>query len=251
MINPMDLTDKHILVMGASSGMGRETSIFLSQLGAKISMVARRGNLLQEMMNQLEGAGHACFPYDLMNRDGLKALIDEIVVHQGKLDGLVYCAGVGALYPLKHLNPERVDQMMNVNVLSFVETMRHLSNRKNHNSKVSVVAISSVLGQSGEPAKAVYCMSKAGLDNVARALAKELVSSGFRVNTVVPGYIQTDMLDKHQEKGGVIDNQVFVQKQYLGLGQPRDVANAIAFLMSDAARLITGTQMVVDGGYLS
>lgn len=252
MINPMDLSGKHIILTGASSGIGRATALYLSKLGAQLTLIARNEQRLQDVLAQLEGERHTYRIYDLAHREGICDLIADIVAQQGKVDGLAYCAGVEGLYPLKLLTPSRLDEVMTINTLSFIEMARVLSNRKYRKPSVSFVAISSVAGNRGFSAKVAYCSSKAALDSAARALAHELAPAGIRVNTLAPGWIETEMYQQHLDSvsDSLVQNELS-SLQYLGLGKPEDVASAIAFMLSDASQFITGTQLAVDGGYLS
>lgn len=251
MINPLALAGKHIILTGGSSGIGRGTAIMLSRLGARMTLIARNEAALAETMSCLDGDGHAIRVYDFSHREGISELISEIVRVQGKADGMAYCAGVEGIYPLKLLYPERLDEIMTINVLSFVELVRVLASKRNHNPSSSFVGISSVASTQGARGKTAYCISKAAMDGAVRALAHELASTGLRLNTVAPGWIETDMYNRYRAASPDITTETVLERQYLGLGKPEDIANAVAFLLSDASRLITGTQLVVDGGYLS
>jgi NAD(P)-dependent dehydrogenase (short-subunit alcohol dehydrogenase family) len=140
--------------------------------------------------------------------------------------------------------------VMKTNYWAFLEMVKHFSKTK-YASGGSVVAVSSVSARVGWPGGSLYCGSKGALDASMRALALELVPKKIRVNSVVPSNIRTPMFDEIVSIGGDEATQQILAKQPLGLGEPEDVAQAVAFLLSDAARFITGTQLVVDGGYLA
>lgn len=252
MINPLDLTGKTILVTGSSSGIGRATAIHLSRLGAKLILIARNEKRLKETLARMEGEGHSIYPFDLKNINGIAQLVDTIVKEQGKLHGLVHCAGIGTMRPLQMTTYDFLHDMLLINFYAFIELVRTIAKKNNHADVSSLVAISSVMSRRGEKSIIAYCASKGALDSAIRALAKELASKNIRINSVVPGVIGTEMAVESMDTAGKEEfERNVLASQYLGLGESIDVANAVAFLLSDASKFITGTGLVVDGGYLS
>lgn len=251
MINPMDLTGKTILVTGASAGLGKETAITLSKLGANVIAVARNAEALKETVSLMDGTDNAYYVFDLKKIDEIEALVKTIVAEHGKLEGLVHCAGIATMRPLKMTTYEFLHDMMLVNFYSFVELTRVYSNKKNNNGG-SIVVMSSIASQSGDKSKTAYCASKAAIDGAVKVLSKELASKNIRVNSIVAGFIKTDMYEQYIEQAGEdLANDLILNRQFLGFGKPVDIANAIAYLLSDASEFVTGTGMVVDGGYLA
>ena len=252
MINPMNLTDKRILVTGASSGIGRETSILLSKLGAHVIMIARRLPQLEETFTNLEGTDHKYYSYDLSDTNGIDEYIQKVISENGKLDGFVHSAGVGSSRPLKMLKPDYVDEVMRINFYSFIEIVRCITKKGNFNEGMSIVGVSSVASLQGNQSKTVYCASKAAMDAAVRCMAKELSSKKIRVNTVMPSLIKTPIFDTFLDQGlDSEDAKNVMARQYLGVGETIDVANTIAFLLSNASKFVTGTSIAVDGGRLS
>jgi NAD(P)-dependent dehydrogenase (short-subunit alcohol dehydrogenase family) len=252
MINPLDLSGKIVLVTGASSGIGKETSIYLSKLGAKIILVSRNEEKLRATLSLMEGDNHAIYVFDLKKIDQIEGLIERVVSQQGKLNGLVHCAGIGDMRPLQMTKYDFIHNMMLINFYAFIELCRVIAKKNIHAEPSSFIAISSTTSYKGEKSKVAYCASKAALDSAIRAMAKELAAKNIRVNSIVPGFIKTEMLDTYIEVAGKEDFQKNVlANQYLGLGEPIDVANAAAYLLSDASKFVTGTGLVIDGGYLS
>lgn len=251
MINPMDLTGKTILITGASDGIGKATAMLVSQLGSKVVMVARSEEKLNEVMNLLEGEGHKSYSYDLKEIDGIEGLVKEIVADSGKLDGFVHCAGVSTMRPLKMTHYEFLHDMMLINFYSFVEISRYASKKGNFNEGMSIVGMSSGASIKGDKSKTAYCSSKAAMDGAIRPMAKELGMKNIRINSIQAGFIKTEMFERFKERTGKDENDSQFDKYCLGLGEPIDVANAIAFLLSDASRIITGTGLVVDSGATS
>jgi NAD(P)-dependent dehydrogenase (short-subunit alcohol dehydrogenase family) len=141
---------------------------------------------------------------------------------------------------------------MSGNFYSFVELVKHFSKRKNNDNGGSIVAISSIASKVGARGLTAYCASKGALESAIRSLALELAAKNIRINSIAPGMIETQIYDGLKE---IINNKEFEvdlkKRQIMGVGNPEDVASAAAFLLSDASKLITGTSLVVDGGYLA
>ena len=250
MVNPMDLTGRRILVTGASSGLGREISILANRLGASVIMVARRQDKLADVCKQLDGGHNRYYAYDLKNISGIEELIAQIVSENGVLDGLVHSAGIANIRPLSDTTYGFLHDMMLVNFYSFVELARVYAKKKN-NAGGSIVAISSISGKLASKSKMAYCASKSALEMAAKVAATELAKKNIRVNSVLPSFIETDMYRAVvDDLGEEFVKQHHLSRQLLGLGQPIDVANATAFLLSDASRFITASDIAVDGGYL-
>lgn len=251
MINLVDLADKRILVIGASSGIGKHTAIMLSCLGAKLSIVARNQGRLQETLNSLEGNGHDLFVVDISDLKSIEALIKGVVGKNGPLDGMVYTAGITGSMPLNMLSPEKLNSVMTTNFYGFVECVRQFSRKGRYNNNARIVAISSVAARCGDKTHIAYSASKAALDGAIRCMAMELAEKKIAVNSVAPGMIKTEMFNSFVERTGEDSNSIkkIKDRQYLGYGEPNDIANVIAFLLSPSARFITGISLPVDGGY--
>ena len=253
MYNLVNLTEKKIILTGASSGIGQQTAILLSHLGAKLILVARRENLLVETMKQLHGEGHSFYVVDLNLTSDIEALVKKIVSEQGPLDGLAYIAGTGKSVPLTQFSPEKIEAVFKTNYFGFVEFVRQLSKKGRFNVGMRIVGVSSIASVCGDPAHTAYSGSKAALDGSIRCIAKELAPKGIAINSVAPAMTKTAMFEGFNKNYGNNSGSVsyLLQRQYLGIAEPIDIANSIAFLISDAARFITGTCLFVDGGYTS
>lgn len=238
-----------MLVTGASSGLGREICIFLSQLGSRIILVARNRERLEETAGMLEGDGHCIEPFDLSNGDEVPYWMKKLVRAYGPFDGVVHSAGVQLTRPIRDWNTKDCERLMNINLYSCFSLAKGFRQKGVHKDKGSIVFISSVAGLVGETGLSIYTASKSAIIGLARSLAVELVRDGIRVNAVAPGFVHTEMVD------GILGYMppeyltTLAAKHPLGLGQPRDVAHAIGFLLADTGRWITGTTLVVDGGY--
>jgi len=248
----INLTGKKIVIAGASSGMGAETAVLCSELGAQVIAIARREEKLNEVIGKLSGSNHRYFAFDLNEIEKIEGFVKTLVGEVGPLDGLVYCAGIPGTRPLRMLKPAALTEVMNINFNAFVETVRCVTKKHSFNPGMSIVGISSISSTVGSLGKTSYCASKAAMDSAVRCMAKELAPNGIRVNTVCPGIIETALFQQFKNNAGDSqDAQLKIQRQYLGVGKPSDVANTIVFLLSDAPRLITGSSIAVDGGMLS
>ena len=247
----LDFTNKNILIIGASSGIGEETACVLAEQGANVILVARREEKLKEVCKKLPSK-KAYYIGDVSNINSIESLIKKIVKEQGKLDGLAYVAGISdGDVPLKFLSYERQLNTFMTNYFGFVECVRQVTKRGNYNDGLRIAAVSSVASLRGEKAHVAYSASKSAMDSAIRCIAKELGVRGICINSVAPSMVNTDMYQHFLEiQGEQSDaNMRAIGRQYLGLAEVRDVANAIAFLLSSEARFITGITMPVDGGF--
>lgn len=245
---PYDLTGKRILVTGASSGIGRSCAMCAAALGANVIMTGRRQDALSETLLKCTGEGHSTVAGDISSPEFVRRLVES----GGRIDGLVHAAGVCPMCPVGMMTMEQVDVVMKTNYYSFLELMKYYSKNKYRNHSLSVVAVSSVSSRSGWGGGSVYCGSKGALSSSVRALAMELASKGVRVNAVCPSNIRTPLYEagaSDMNDGEALKE--LLKKQPLGLGEPKQVAWPICFLLSDAADFITGTELPVDGGYLA
>lgn len=249
MINPMELTGKHIVITGASSGIGRSASIQASKLGAHVSLIARNEEKLRETVSLMSGDDHNVITADLSEIDKIDGIIADISERFGAIDGLVHCAGLGINRPLKLAKPEFVEQITRLNFFAFVELIRAAAYRKRSNNGASYIGISSVAAVHGNKTQGVYSASKGAMNSVVHSFAKELASRDIRVNTIAFGMVDTDMYRGFLESGG--NNEELLQDQYLGIIPPEYAGNAICFLLSDAGKYITGSTFNYDAGDLS
>lgn len=248
--NPFSLESKNVIVTGASSGIGQQVAISCSKMGARVILIGRNEERLKKTMSQLDGEGHLVFSFDLTNLGGIKGLVSDIVAVTGPLNGVVNCAGISTTNLFKLTKPEELDKFFRANVYSGYFLTQECT-KMGHFSKDggSVIFFSSIAGSFGEVGKSTFGMTKAALLNLAKHLACELARKNIRVNTISPGAICTPINMnlphmKDPEKRAALEAQ-----HLLGLGETSDVANACIYLLSDASRWVTGTNLFVDGGF--
>ncbi|MGE8432301.1 SDR family NAD(P)-dependent oxidoreductase [Chryseobacterium joostei] len=249
-MNQFSLKDKNILITGASSGIGRSCSVECSKSGANLILIARNEEELQKTVSMLVPETKAeTIIADIAECENLEELIAEKVSEIGKISGFIHCAGVEKTLPLKKHTPQLYHDIFAVNVIAGFEIAKILSLKKYKTETSSFVFISSVAGMVGEIGKAAYSSSKGAVISGARSMAMELSRSNVRVNSISPAMVNTPILEKMFENIGEEAAEEILKKHPLGIGKPEDVANACIFLLSDAARWITGSNLVVDGGY--
>lgn len=241
--SPFSLEGKTILITGASSGIGRATAVACSQHGGRMIVTGRNEARLAETLAMLAGEGHEAVACDLTSDEDVKALVGKLP----KLDGIVHCAGTQQTCITKMLNKGVLEGLMDTNFFSAAVLNAALMKAKLLAKGASVVFVSSAAASRvAEVGNAAYSASKGALSAYSRVLAAELVPRNIRVNTVAPGMVRTGLMEKFD-----VTEEEFLEneKQYpLGYGKPEDVAYAIVFLLSNASRWITGTELLMDGG---
>lgn len=249
----LDFSGKKILLVGASSGIGAAAAQKLADQGADVILIARREQELIRICGSIGRDKASYYIADASDTSLIEDIVRKIVSEHGKLDGMVYTAGIVDDVPLKFLDRTRLLKTFDVNYFSFVEFVRQVSRKNNYNPGMRIVSVSSVSSLIGEKAHTSYAASKAAMDATVRCLAKELWDKGIALNTVQPGMIRTRLYDEFVEKTGSDGsaNEALMRNQYAGIGEPEDVANAIAFLLSKEARYLTGISLPIDGGALT
>ena len=247
MINPMELSNKHIIITGASSGIGKACAIQASRLGAKVTLIARREDKLRETINLMEEQDkHAYYCFDLNNTENIESLIKNIITEQGTVDGLCHAAGIATPRPLKLSKPNYVSKMFSVHIFAFAELVRVLSLKHNLNDGASLVGISSVAAERGNIAQGIYGAAKGAMNSFIKPIAKELSNRKIRINNVAYGIVDTQMFQEFLANGG---NEEVIKQQYLGVIDTETAANAVMFLLSDASKFTTGSVLPVYAGY--
>lgn len=238
-----------ILVTGASSGIGSAVARYISGLGARVFANGRRADALAETVRQCVGEGHQEVPFDLADVDAIPAWMDGLVRAHGPLAGVVHAAGQQFIKPLKIQDKVDIDQLFTANVASSLGLARGFRQPGVATADGRFVLLGSVVGLVGQAGGSAYSASKGAVIALSRSLSLELARSGIRVNCVAPGVVDTPMTGRMFQGLTEAQRAAVTSMHPLGLGNPRDVAHAVAFLLSPGARWITGSTLVVDGGY--
>ena len=247
-VNPFSLDGKTIVVTGASSGIGKQCAISCSQMGARIVLIARNEQRLEDTLSQMDGEGHLSASIDLTDFDVLKEKVKDIVTAVGPIDGLVNCAGVSTTLPLKLMDVQKMDYFFHTNVFSAIQLSRYFCNMGNISKDgASIIFLSSIMGLAGENGKSLYSMTKGALLSAARSLACEYARRRIRFNTISPGAILTPINQELPHMKNPEARAILEGKHLLGLGQTTDIAYACIYLLSNASRWITGQNLIVDG----
>ena len=239
------LTGKTILITGASSGIGRAMAIACAEAGAILVISGRNTERLTETLHKLKGDGHSMYAADLTKMEELAALVDFVP----KLDGFVSNAGIANPLMLQFVEYTDVEQILNTNAVSVIHLTRLLLQEKKLKKEASVVFTSSINGnRCAYIGSTLYAASKAMLTGFMKASALELASKGIRVNCIEPGMIETELLKDGNVSQDELDKDKlkYPLKRY---GKPEEVAWAAVYLLSDATGWMTGSSIVLDGGY--
>ena len=249
MYNPLSLEKRTILVTGASSGIGKATAIACSKLGATVVVTGRCHERVNETIGSLDttfGQNHIGIVADMTTEDGMETLISSLP----ELDGVSDNAGTTNGNKLvKFIKDEELAEVINTNTLAHVKLAKALFKKKLLNKNASYVFTSSIGGNmSYVPGQSVYGISKSAINAFMKYCAVEFASRGVRCNSVCPGMIKTPLInfDTLTEEDMAKDAEIYLLKRY---GEPEEVANVNVFLLSDASSYMTGTSIVVDGGY--
>lgn len=241
--------------MGATSGIGNALALKLSAYGAKLVLTGRDSSALRMIGSKIPTPKHSVI-IDVNSDNCEDILTRELLIAKESLgvetfNGGIYCAGISPLLPLRGITEAQIEQTFKVNYCGAVIFTKLLASKKfRSEGSTSIVLISSVRSQRGEKGLGVYGGSKAALEASARAFSNELAPLGIRINCISPGWLDTKM---NKESSVIIDGIVEKMKEAhpLGLGSSNDICAAATFLLSDEAKWITGTNMVVDGGFLA
>jgi NAD(P)-dependent dehydrogenase (short-subunit alcohol dehydrogenase family) len=249
-MNFIDLSDKVIVVSGAGSGIGRQVSIDCSELGSKVVLLGRTEAKLSDTISMLNGTGHLSYSLDLTQYEKIEPIIADAVSKLGKVSGFCHSAGIEYTLPLKSTGIKHYQELFAINTISAFELSRVIS-KKVFVSELgaSFVFIASVMGMVGRPGLTGYSASKGALISGAKSMALELAAKNIRVNCISPGTVMTELIEKMLSNVEPEQREKRLADFPLGIGKPEDVAGLTVFLLSDRSRWITGTNVVIDGGY--
>lgn len=240
--NPFSLEGKTILVTGASSGIGRATAIECSKAGAKVILLGRSLERLNETLSNCVGEGHCLLQCDLADLDSFSEKFSNIP----ELDGVVHNAGVNTKYLVKNLSKEKIDGIFHTNYYAPVLMTQMFLKKKILKKNASLVFVSSISASLGAISNSVYASSKGALNSFVRSLALEIAPRGMRANVIQPGMIETPILSAYAMSEEL---EAFKNSAPLGHpGEPVDIANGCVYLLSEASKFVTGSIFTIDGG---
>lgn len=249
MYNPFDLTGKNIIITGASSGIGRECAIACSKMGATVNIVGRNEYRLSETLKMLEGDKHQMVAFDVTDFNNIEKIVSSIVNSTGKVSGFIHSAGIQLTKPLRMTKSEDYENIFKVNVISAFEFSRVITKKKYCADSASIVFIASIMGVVGTSGMVAYGSSKSALINGVKTLALELAKRKIRFNAISSAIIKTSMAENMFSEMEAEQLRDINNKHPLGFGSPQDVANGCVYLLSDSSKWVTGTNLIVDGGY--
>jgi len=245
----MDLSGRTVLVTGASSGIGRATAVLLSRLGARLALGGRDSERLERTFCELAGEGHVVAPQNLEQVEEIAPWMQALADRMGKLHGLVHCAGIQLRLPARYVAPADAERVMRVNWLAALELARAFRRKTTRSTPARIVFLASVAATVGSPSLSAYASSKGALLSLARSLALEFADEGITVNCVTPGIVRSEMTSETEKRMSPEQFARLSALHPLGLGDGSDVAAAVAYLLADTGRWITGASLVVDGGF--
>ena len=238
---------KYILVTGASNGIGRELAKQISNKDTIVILVARRRDKLELVKSELQGEG-IVIPCDLTKNEDIASLFQVLKEKSIKLDGMVYCAGICFIKPIKVMGTDDLERMFRVNVFGFYEMCRLFANRNVSSKGAVIVGVSSYAAATRESGMSAYAMTKEAMNVQVQVLAKEFVKRKNRINTVMPANVMSKMACENNEWSEEEIAEV-ESKQPLGVITMESVAGVVQFLMSNAAKYITGETIAISAGY--
>lgn len=242
--------NRKFLVTGASSGLGRTVSIDLAQKGATLVITGRSEEELKKTISLMDGVKHTFYPCKLDEEHDLTVFFNRIVSDGVKLSGIVHCAGLIPLTPVNTLKRDKIVQCMGINFYALIELIRCFSKSKFHTDKASIVEISSISSLYPGKCQTIYAASKAAANAAVQAMAIELAPKGIRVNSVLPGIIDTPATHLAIRSLGEEIHDKTLSNQLHGLIPMGEISDVVTFLLSDLSSAITGRTIFADGGYI-
>ncbi|MFJ4173865.1 SDR family NAD(P)-dependent oxidoreductase [Microbacterium sp. NPDC089696] len=243
------LDGRAIVVSGATSGIGRATAVAASRQGARVALIGRRPAELAETRAMLDGDGHVSVEYDLADHAGVTGMLRDVAAEMGPLSGLVHAAGIHVTAPLRIATAAQTAELLDINVTSALMLAKAFRHPRVRAEDASIVLLSSAVGLVGEAGVSAYAASKAAVASLGKSLGLELARERIRVNSIAAGIVETPLTDRLRAGVGADGWAQITAAHPLGLGTVDDVAHAALYLLSPVSRWVTGSVLVVDGGY--
>jgi NAD(P)-dependent dehydrogenase (short-subunit alcohol dehydrogenase family) len=242
MYNPFTLEGKTILVTGASSGIGRTIAVECSKMGATLVISGRNEDRLNETFNKLVQGNHIKIIGDITNHEVQKKIVELCPA----LQGIVHCAGIVKTLLIKFVTEDVLFELMNTNLFAPLLITKGLLRAKKIERAASIVFISSLGARIANSGNGVYSATKGAINSIAKTLALEVSPLKIRVNCILPGMINTELLDSFSVTKEQLDKDRL--KYTFGYGEPEDVAYSAIYLLSNATKWMTGGEIILDGG---
>lgn len=242
--NPFSLQGKTVLITGASSGIGRETAIVCSKMGATVVVTGRNEERLNETFRKLEGDGNLSIVADLTDSEAIDLLVQQLPA----LTGVVHCAGIGNRSMLKMVKEKDIAKVMRTNFESPVLLQKALLKKKKLVNSSSIVFIASRAPFAPTVGNGIYAASKGALIAYAKVLGLEVANQLMRVNCVCPAMVWTELVERDAAMTGADYHEAEKAYPLKRYGRPDDIANLIVYLLSDASSWMTGSSIDITGG---
>ena len=250
-MNNKTFSGKVALVTGGTSGIGKATAIEFARAGAKVVLTGRREKEGAQVVAEIKKlGGEAAFVRaDVAQDADVKRMVDFTIKTFGRLDIAFNNAGVEWIGPLDQATEAEYRRIFDINVWGVLNSMRHEIPVMLKNGGGAIVNTSSVLGHVGLPQSSVYIASKHAVEGLTKSVALEFAKQNIRINAIAPGVIATEMFDRFAE--GDLRDQILSIVPVGRVGASEEIAEAVLYLCSDAAKFTTGTSLVVDGGFIA
>jgi NAD(P)-dependent dehydrogenase (short-subunit alcohol dehydrogenase family) len=244
-------TNKIVLVTGGTSGIGKTTAIAFADAGARVVLTGRREKEGLEVVAEIKKTGGtaAYIRADVAKEADVVKAVDFVLSTHGRLDVAFNNAGVEIVGPLDRVTEEQYRRTFDINVWGVLNAMKHEVAAMLKSGGGSIVNVSSIAGHIGLAQASIYVATKHAVEGLTKAIAVEFAKQGIRVNAVAPGAIDTEMVDRFAGKEGDVRNWLISQHPVGRLGTAEEIAAAVLYLTSDAAKFTTGTILAVDGGW--
>lgn len=244
------LQGKRVFIAGASKGIGFALAELLDAQGATLLLHASSESGIARLRDRFPNHNHHLWRCDFSNPDQIEVQLIPNLDQFGPIDGFVFCVGMRVRRAINLLSTQLIQQGFNTNVVSFFELVRLITKRNRFNLGLSIVSISSVAAFQGSAGISVYAATKGAIESATKSLARELHKKGIRVNTIVCGQVNTEAYADYLANNVSLEDKA-LDRQYLGLIEPKKIATACLFLLGDASSYMSGASFPADGGYLT
>ncbi|MGD0280704.1 MAG: 3-oxoacyl-ACP reductase family protein [Smithella sp.] len=244
------VVDEVAIVTGGSKGLGRAMAFGLAECGAKVVVASRTVSLIQQTANEIikKGGQAIAVPVDVKNPQSIEQMAAQVMNRYGRVDILINNAGIAPMKKTMETDIEDWNDVLNTNLKSAFLTSKIIARGMIKQRKGKIINIGSVLGNMASNVAMPYCVSKAGIAQMARALALEWAPFGINVNCIAPGFFETEMTAEQREDES---HMKFLKYKipFKRLGRPDEIVGAALFLASRASDYMTGAVLYIDGGY--